>query len=316
MSDYVKQGKLSVIVPYVQEWPQIAFTLRSLAEEMRGMDFEIIAVDNFAEEVMVSQGVEEPDRGHKQLPVVMRGNPWLKAIQYRDKLSHWNAKNKGVQHGEGEFLLFCDSHCVPGRGSISHAFQYYKENWEVLNGTLHLPLTYHILEYKKLIYKLVADKSIGRLRYSFSAYRDENFPYEVSCMSTCGMFMHRSIYDELGGWPKSLGIYGGGENFINFTLAILGKKKYIMPGEPLYHHGDKRGYHWYYDDMSKNRAIANYMVGGKEWLDLYIGNRKGDPEILMDIQDDVVAECGAQRQMIKNKQVMSIEDWIAHWQGS
>ena len=40
--------KLSIIVPYVNEYPQVMFTLRNLGEELLDRaDFEIIAVNNF-----------------------------------------------------------------------------------------------------------------------------------------------------------------------------------------------------------------------------------------------------------------------------
>jgi hypothetical protein len=43
--------KLSVIVPFVNEWPQLVFTLGSIAEELRDrVNFEIIAIDNWCKE--------------------------------------------------------------------------------------------------------------------------------------------------------------------------------------------------------------------------------------------------------------------------
>jgi len=306
-------AELSVIVPYVNEWPQVVFTLRSLAEELKGIDFEIIAVSNFAPDDLKEQGIITADRGHELIPAISKGNEWLQSIAYTDKLSHWNAKNKGVAAASGDFLLFIDAHCVPGRDSIQHQYEYYKKAWKDLNGTLHLPLTYHIIEWHKLIYKLVVDKSIGRLRYAFSAYRDASDCYEVPCMSTCGMLMHRSIFDQLGGWPPMLGIYSGGEHFINFSMAILGMRKWVIPGEPLYHHGDRRGYSYNYDDYTKNRAIANYMCGGEEWLDLFMGNRKGHPSVLRMIRNAVVQECKEQRAMLRKNSVISIDEWIDKW---
>jgi hypothetical protein len=133
-------------------------------------------------------------------------------------------------------------------------------------------------------------------------------------MSTCGMMMTRDIYDELGGWPTELGIYGGGENFINFTLAILGRTVNIFPAGPLFHHGEKRGYHWNGDDYTRNRTIATYMFGGRDLAARFIKNRRGNPDILQRILEDVLKKTRPHREMIITKQKLSIEDWLSMYQ--
>lgn len=329
----VYEKELSIIIPFVQEWPQVAWTIMSIAEELRDrVDFEIIAVSNWCQEVKDQianvwkkrgwpPGEPEPDRAHVQIlgtserEGVTHMFPWLKATEYTDKLSHWQAKNKGVRElSTGKFLMFIDAHCLPERDSIYKAFQYYKDNYESLNGTLHLPLTYHILEAHKLIYKLVVNWETAEIHYSFTGYRDEPKPYEVPCMSTCGMMMTRELYDEVGGWPTELGIYGGGENFMNFTLAVLGKKKWIMSGGALHHHGDNRKYHYYRDDYIRNRAIATYIFGGEDLARTMVFKTKGRSSVLTSIFNDVLNTCGEHRKLIKSKQIISIKDWVDRWQ--
>lgn len=285
--------------------------MRSIAEELKGrVDFEIIAVDNYCE-----KEVKKPeDKGGKYIQNVSRGHDWLKALPYKKKLSHWNAKNHAVQNSEGEFLFFCDAHTAIERDALFKAYSLYRHSHKALQGTLHLPLTYQILEWHKLIYKLVVDQKIGKIHYSFSSYRSAPVPYEVPCMSTCGMLMTRAMYDDLGGWPAELGIYGGGENFINFTSAILGYKKWIMPGGALFHHGDKRGYAYNGSDFIRNRMIANYCFGGQDWLYRLAANARGRPDILENIRRSVIETCGAQRNMLKAKQKISIEEWLEQWE--
>jgi len=305
-------AELSIIVPFVLEWPQVVFTIRSIAEELLGrVDFEILAVDNFCETI-VKQGKTQ-DKTYDHLVALQRGYPWLKALKYEDKLSHWQAKNLAVSQSTGKFLWFCDAHCAVRRDSLYKMYSYYKEHYEDLNGTLHLPLSYHILEWRKLLYKLVWEPKVGNIHYSFTAYREGDKPYRMPCMSTCGMMMTRELYDELGGWPTELGIYGGGENFINFTLAVLGKNINIFPGDQLCHHGDKRGYHWYGDDYARNRCIANYMFGGVDLARTLMDNRRGSRRVLYQIFNNVLDTCEEQRKMIEAKQVMTIEDWAQQW---
>jgi len=75
--------ELSVIIPFVQEWPLNMFTIRNIAEELRDrVDFEIIAIDNWCNQIQ-KQG-QENDRSYDQLMAVKRGHPWLKVLQYKD----------------------------------------------------------------------------------------------------------------------------------------------------------------------------------------------------------------------------------------
>jgi hypothetical protein len=191
--------------------------------------------------------------------------------------------------------------------------QYYKNNYEELNGTIHLPLTYKILESHKLIYKLVNNTNNWELGYSFTGYREtDKQSYQVPCMSTCGMMMTRDLYNYIGGWPVELGIYGGGEHFINFVLAVLGKTINIFKHHPLHHHGDKRGYSFNYDDYTRNRAIASYMFGGEKWIRNYLHFRKGNPKINNAILNNVLKTCKNHHDMIREKEVIGIGDWIAN----
>lgn len=268
--------------------------------------------------------------------------PWLKYVKYDKKLSHWQAKNAGVAASTGDILFFCDAHAIPSQGSIRKAFFYYAENYKKLNGTLHIPIAYmcerqggeliykfkggmtekDVQDYNKrkntvLPWESINAKDAAEYHYSFTKYKQAEQPYRVPCMSTCFMFMHRELYNLLGGWPKELGVYGGGEHFINFTLAILGKNIWIYPAEPCYHYANKyisRGYNWYYDDMARNRIIATYMFGGPEVAEKYIKYRTetGDKwEVLKGMLDNIKKdqECIKHRELIMDNQIRSIEDW-------
>lgn len=308
--------KLSVIIPAANEWPTAPFTVRNIYEELRDRcDFEILYVDNSMHKSTEKQPEE---RTYGQMLGVARGIPELVPLKYDKKLSHWQAKNHAVARSTGDVLWFCDAHCVIARDALINMFNWFRNHHEELDGTLHLPLTYHIMEYHKLIYKLAGDITKGEVHYSFSAYRAGDRPYQVPCMSTCGMMMTKDLYNMLGGWPTELGIYGGGENFLNFTLAVLGKKVHIMPGNALQHHGDKRGYSWNFDDHLRNKFIATYMFGGKDFVELFKDNSRGNPAQKNRILDSVLnnKECKTHRSLIMSQQKMSIQDWWGSWQNT
>jgi glycosyltransferase involved in cell wall biosynthesis len=305
---------LTVVIPFVNEYPLICSTIRSVGEELRGrVDFEIIAVDNWCAQVR-AQG-REPDRGHQMVENMTSVVPWLRVLKYDKKLSHWQCKNLAVKESTSPFLFFCDAHVIAGRDSIYKMFEYYRKENQRLDGTIHLPLTYHLLEEKRLRYALRYKKDKGELHYTFKQAKRTDGAYEVPCMSSCGMMMTRKLYDEVGGWPSELGIYGGGENFINFTLSVLGKKKWVFGFSPIFHHGEKRGYNWNFGDYERNRLIATYMFGGELLAGRFIDGRDKLPSKrqFWKLLSQIITQCGAQRKMIADKQVIDINEWAEKW---
>jgi len=78
--------ELAVIIPFCNEFPLICSTIRALGEELGDrVDFEVIAVDNWCNEI-VAQG-REPDRGHTLVENLSVGIPWLRVLKYPNKLS-------------------------------------------------------------------------------------------------------------------------------------------------------------------------------------------------------------------------------------
>lgn len=331
--------KLSIIMPFAIEYPQVLFTTMSIWNSLKdsGIDYEVLAINNYCPQAAKQIARRSTCPKCKKSYTVTREelglwldnkadvcgdkmrsyaniHSWLHYLEYKDKLSHWQAKNTGVLASTGDVLFFIDAHCVLSPGTLSSMAWYYHDNKERLNGTLHLPLVY-MLERPgvALIYKIVARPEMAMYHYSFTRYRKSPHPYQVPCMSTCGMMMSRELYDMLGGWPKELGIYGGGENFINYTLAILGKTINIFPRAPLHHYAEKRGYNYEYGDYKRNQIIATYMFGGEERARLFAHNCKLDRKTAAKIVNDILIKCAPQRQKIESQQKLEIEDWYAQW---
>jgi glycosyltransferase involved in cell wall biosynthesis len=336
--------KLSIVVPFIGEYMQSLFTIQSVAQDLIGrVDFEIIAVNNYCEQarkqsyVSATKAMEKmfssfrdkgkvtiedmfeihksvyptyEDRSGGAIKACEKLNDWLKYIEYNEKLSHWQAKRIGVENSTGDILMFVDAHCVPSRDSIFGMFNLYQNYMD--EGSMHLPLTYKILESRRLIYKLKIENDFF-YSYSFTGLENDKDIFEVPCMSTCGMMVSRSIYNSIGGWPKGLGIYGGGENFFNYTLAVCDLKKYIYPFGTLFHQGEKRDYHYIFDDMLKNRMISHYLFGGEDLLDKLCMVLKGRMDIINKLKYEVLQSHKDHRELIKQKQKITIEDWRERW---
>lgn len=314
---------LSIIVPFCNEYPQVEFTAQSILNELRGsgIAFELMMIDNWCDQaakqtedcrICGTSHKRVRDKSGGNIQGLSNRNAEMTYLHYSEKLSHWNAKNMGVRNSTGRVLWFCDAHCVVVPGSLQTMFHYYQDNYVTLNGTLHFPIAYMLDDPgRSLIYKLTGSLEKREFHYAFTPFRKLSPPYKVPCMSTCGMMMSREIYDSLGGWPEELGIYGGGENFVNFTLATLGRDVNIMPGPPLWHYAEKRGYHWYFDDYLRNRMIATYMFGGVEVLDTFVHHSKGGEEAKRAIVLDVLSKQNLRdhRKHIAEQQKIAIVEW-------
>lgn len=336
----VKKMDLTIIVPFADEMPSVLFTLQAINQNLQNseIEFEVIAIDNYCNQLIEQMNTiidiqanhlrhtpitrEALIEAHKKIPPVYENpagasveacagklNPWLKYIKYDNKLSHWNCKRIAVEQSTGKYILFLDAHTIPSNNAIENIFREYEKGYD---GSMHMPLTYKILESRRLIYKLATENEYF-YTYKFTTFKPHFEPYEVPCMSTCGMIISRDLLLSIGNWPEGLGIYGGGENWINFTLSVIGKKKYIYPHSILFHHGYKRSYHYEYLDFVRNRAIAHYLFGGQKLLKNFLSITKGNQEVLMGLYDGIIFENQIQRELIKKQQTISIEEWARKW---
>ena len=339
------------MIPFCNELPQAVLTIQSVIEELDGFcDYEVIAVDNrsdqqikctvgpyssptennyfvdgFKEPKLREYSLEQrnyfkrPDSG-KVLSTLFFRQGKIKYFIYDDKLSHWNAKNVGIKESKGKYVMFLDAHCIMKRDSIRKMITFLREKENEKIGAVHSYINYMLdsnaLEYRTQI------KFFG---YQFCSHqRDEvevngrkivkfkSQPYKVAVMSTCGMMCPRKVLDELGGWNPELGIYGGGESYINWKQSTCGYPHWIHPEAWCWHYADKRGYSWNHVDYIRNSFIAAYCVGGDKWLDqqVVLRKEKDRPAVIDKIAEDVRAKCGEDRKFIAERQVISLEDFI------
>lgn len=338
---------LSVIVPFCNEMPQVAFTTQALIEELDGFcKYEIILIDN------MSHHHVEVKAGDRTYPTFSRNyfynsetnktmSTWffrkgiIKHFIYDLKQGHWNAKNFGVSKASGEYLLFLDSHCIMKRDSLRKMLTWYRKNrqttWVGPNGiqfkvgALHAYINY-MLDSRCLEYK-PQRKTFGYqfCTHQMEPYRDArgvrllrwpSAPYPVCVMSTCGMMTPRSVIDELGAWNPEFGIYGGGESYINWKQSTCGYGHWIHPEAWCWHFADKRGYSWNHRDFVRNSFIAAYVVGGEPYLLEQVEERcrKERRENIEEIAQEVRDTCTKDREFVASKQVITFDDYMDWWE--
>lgn len=260
----------------------------------------------------------------------------VKYFTYDLKQGHWNAKNHGIQNSTGKYILFLDAHCIMKRDSVRRMVQFLRDwegkeydhpmtpgkKWRV--GGVHSFINY-ILDSRCLEYK-PQKKSFG---YQFCTHQQEEylddkgqrqlrFPtksYQVCVMSTCGMMCPRNVIDELGAWHPELGIYGGGESYMNWKQSTCGYGHFIHPEAWCWHHADKRGYCYNHSDFVRNSFIAAYVVGGEKFLQQQVEARKVKerPAVIEALADDVRNKCKTEMEFIQSRQVVDFETYIDWW---
>jgi len=328
---------ISVIIPFCNELPQVAFTVQAMIEELDGLcKYEIILVDNMSHENITVKA------GEREYPAFSRNyfyngatgqrmNTWffrkgiVKHYIYDEKQGHWNAKNHGIEKSSGEYLFFLDAHCVMKRDSMKYLWEFLRTTTEKVGGA-HAYINY-MLDSRCLEYR-PERKTLG---YQFCSHQNDIIqsngrripkmktkPYQVCVMSTCGMMIPRKVIEELGPWNKELGIYGGGESYMNWKQATCGYGQWIVPQAWCWHFADKRGYSWNYRDFVRNSFIAAYCIGGEEYLteqaDYRIKHKKGAPSVIEALVDDVREKCREDMEFIKSKQVVTFDEYMDYWE--
>ena len=236
---------VSVIIPACNEFPQIAFTLDSISQDLRGMDYEILVIFN---------------NNHDQAPEYLenRGKN-IRLLDY-DGQSCWQARNLGATEAKGDVFVFLDAHVLLEPCTIPKAIS-------VLNepdcGVVWFAMRY-LLDVDRVCYgyELKPEKFWG----NWTTRRRAAEPYPLTMSGVGGMAVSRKVFRTIGGWNKSLGIYGGGEPYFAFKSERLGFRNYLSPQSVFAHFAAKRGYCWNNDDLWRNFLMAAYAVGGEFWL--------------------------------------------------
>lgn len=279
---------ISVIIPSCNEYPQILFTVQSMLED--GAD-EVIVISN-----------KSTDKTNAYFSNLR--NKKVKFFIKDDVLSHWQAKNLGIEKSSGDLLFFVDAHCIIGKDSFKHLSEFITNQIGGVHCIIH-----YILDDRRLTYEFRPEV----LNYRFCTAPKDTKPFILPVMSTCGMMCTRKVIEKLGGWNNELGIYGGGESYFNLKHATCGYPHYVHPSANCWHYAEKRGYSWNYTNFVRNEFIMAYCVGGKEWLNKMVNNRKkkDDHNAIDVIAADVLKKCLNDREFIKKNQVITLNDYIS-----
>ena len=247
---------VSVIIPTRNEHQNLKWTLQAAMADLEGMDYELIPVLNRCHP-------DEPDDLRRYMPFK---NDRGQVLVYNDKPSCWQARNFGAEHAKGKYLLFLDSHVIPSPGSYRRLIEYH-EGWK---GVAHCAVNYWLeFEHKTLYgYRWQPEKFWG----TWTRVKPEPPDYKVIMSGTSSSLIDRDVFFEIRGFNEHLGIYGGGEPYLDLKVQMFGYDVRLPPDCRLWHLTEPRGYNWNNNDLHRNFMIAAFALGGEEFLEPVYNN--------------------------------------------
>ena len=233
---------VSVIVTTKNEEKNVEECLRSVKNQTF-REIELILVDNYSRDRTIEIAKKYADK------VYLRGP------------ERSSQRNLGAEISEGKYLLFLDSHVIPSPGSFRRLIEYH-DGWK---GVAHCAVNYWLeFEHKTLYgYRWQPEKFWG----TWTRTKPKPPDYKVIMSGTSSSLIDRDVFFEIGKFNEHLGIYGGGEPYIDLKVQMFGYDVRMPPNCRLWHLTEPRGYNWNNKDLHRNFMIAAFALGGEEFLE-------------------------------------------------
>jgi len=178
----MRTPRVSVIVPTYHDWTRLATCLAHLREQTcRTDEFEVIVVNN---------DPADP------CPVADLGPNTV--VINEAKPGSYAARNRGVEHSNGEIVMFTDSDCVPDRSWVGECLAGFDSNQRIqrLAGRVAL-FTRHRKPNLAESYELVY------------AFQQERRALLLGAAATANMAARRCVFEKIGLFSEDM--YSGGD---------------------------------------------------------------------------------------------------------
>jgi glycosyltransferase involved in cell wall biosynthesis len=242
--------EVSIVIPSRNEWQNLIWTVQGLQLEF-DQDYEIVAVLNQC----------EPEEAEKLKRFWPAQTGRLKVIQYDERPSCWQARNEGAKEAIGDYILFLDSHVIAKHGHFRRGVEYHR-GWR---GILHFGVNYWLDHPNRTLYQYTWQP--WKFWGSYSRRLPEPPDYRILMSGSAAVLIDRDVFWELGGFHPALGIYGGGEPYLDLKTWMWGYEVRCNPAFQFYHLAERRGYSWNNDDLWQNFMVAAYALGGEQALE-------------------------------------------------
>lgn len=262
-----------MVIASRNEFKNLLWTLQSVQNELEGIDHEVIVVLNKC----------DPSEARRLSKFWPAKTGQLQIVVYDEKPSCWQARNAGAAQASGEYLLCLDSHVMAKPGAFVGALAYHRS----FMGILHFGVNYWLEHPARTLYqyKWRPDKFWG----DWSRRKPEPPDHRVLMSSFGAAMVDRAAFEDTGRFHPALGIYGGGEPYIDLKLQMFGYEARCNPAFQVHHLTEKRGYSWNSADLHRNFMIAAWAIGGgfalEPLYDNYVRGCKGVPRYLARLEE-------------------------------
>ncbi|SDJ88804.1 glycosyltransferase [Natronorubrum texcoconense] len=209
--DAGERPQVSVVVPVYNDPTGLRETLASLAEQTYPTDaHEILVVDNGSTDETPAVAREFAD-DHDRITVLVEDE-----IQ-----SSYAARNRGIEHADGEILAFVDADMIAEDEWLVDAVDAFERT---------------DAEYMGCNVEMVPSENSGSLaeRYNLrTGFPIDHFIEDLGFAPTCCLFVHRSVIDDVG--PFDSRLISGGDREFGHRVRDSGRALQFAPEATIYH---------------------------------------------------------------------------------
>jgi len=220
--------KVSVIIANRNDTAMLAVTIRSVIEELKPLDGEIVVVDNSDPEVyellknIIPQGYV--DEGY--IKVFRQDFPCL-----------FTAREKAIEESSGEYVVCVDSHMVIGRNMIVDLVSYIDYLGSASTGFIHAPINWaHQHEKRSKHDRDMTVNELGDWNLMYSYPRTITWK-GMPWICRRDWFLDKNGLGGYGALSHHKLSWGGGDMHIGLKPWLLGYKNWAIPTSPAIHIG-------------------------------------------------------------------------------
>ncbi len=255
--------KLSVILAARNELERLLMTVLSAVEETRGLDAEIVLVDN-----------SDPEY-HTAVNALLQGQVKNRAVRIirQEKPGMVVAMETAAREATGEYLFYTDAHTLIGRGAIHALLDFFERHTGEPIGFCHAPIQWaHLSDRTRRTHMSLHRTLLGE--WGGCVRKERRITWK-------GMphMIRKDTYHAIGGYGclAEHGAGWGGMRYIGIKPWLLGYENWAIPDGVVYHFGEyplacrgllKYRTYTHSGDIPAGwpMAVTAYVFGGEDLL--------------------------------------------------
>jgi glycosyltransferase involved in cell wall biosynthesis len=304
---------VSVVIPARNEFPQIAFTIQSIINDLETFlkpnEFEIIICANCCND-WYGQPKDKRAGGGTVDYLMPRGIYWNRMLRviYDPIAGNHSTRNKGALLARGKYLFFSDGHMSYKRGYFQRMIRAIDETGGLVHGTIGWLGAYPPGISMGYQYTIKLGEEIKGTWNNYRLTEDDYF--YVPMQGHCCLGVLREQFLKFDGYPAYTRCYGGGEFYIDMKWWMFGSTVCVDPQAIGYHLCAPRGYSYNHDDYVFNVLAIGTALGMEGWTERAYLNwlRRGNLATMERLMTEAKRVTKEDRKYISKKAVKSVDD--------